>query len=201
MRYLIGTDAYPQYTALTSDLAHIDIGLMAARIADLARDPGLRARMGAAGRKRARLVFDWAAIVPAMQDLWAEQDAVRRRAIASGVADPQRGALIPTAPPALSMFAAYPSAQIAADLTLYRLRPGAPLSVAEMVELRAYDRLKRMTEPAEVLERVAARLGDGQSRDTAWLAEELHLSRQTVERAILWLLKYGFVETVSARPD
>ena len=80
LRYQGGTDSYVQYCASTSAMTELDLPELTARILQLARDPELRRRMGAAGKARVRAVYDWAQVVPQMQDLWAEQDAARRGA-------------------------------------------------------------------------------------------------------------------------
>jgi glycosyltransferase involved in cell wall biosynthesis len=54
LRYQGGIDNYVQYCGSTSAMTEIDLPELTARIVQLARDPDLRARMGAAGLARAR---------------------------------------------------------------------------------------------------------------------------------------------------
>lgn len=194
LRYLTRTDSYAQYLNMAADLTAIDIPAMADRIAALATNPDLRGRMGAAGRARAQGHYDWSVIIPRMQELWGDLTARRRDALRSGSPDRFRGVSIPVAPPAMAMFAAYPTRQIAADATRWRLRSKSGIDIAGMVALRRYDRLKRMIEPESVLSSVAGLLADGMPRDSARIADALSMRRRRVERAILWLLKFGFVE-------
>ena len=58
----------------------VEIAPLADRLSELVASPDLRARLGAAGRERARAVYDWPVVYARHQALWAEQDARRRRA-------------------------------------------------------------------------------------------------------------------------
>jgi glycosyltransferase involved in cell wall biosynthesis len=64
------------------------------RLSALVSDEALRRRMGAAGQARARESFDWSVVYASYQALWAEQDAIRRRA----AADPATSAWLASAP-------------------------------------------------------------------------------------------------------
>lgn len=76
-RYQAGGLTYAQYGNNTSATTALDMRATIDEMVALARDPALRARMGAAGKSRARRVYDWSAIIPRMQDLWAELAAIR----------------------------------------------------------------------------------------------------------------------------
>jgi glycosyltransferase involved in cell wall biosynthesis len=82
LRYQGGIDSYVQYCASTSAMTEIDMPELTARILQLSRDPDLRRKMGQAGAKRARAIYDWAQIIPQMQDLWGEQNARRLASVA-----------------------------------------------------------------------------------------------------------------------
>ncbi|MEY3961006.1 MAG: hypothetical protein RIR14_1660, partial [Pseudomonadota bacterium] len=137
LRYQGGYDSYVQYCSLASAMTEIDMGELTARILDLAQNPGLRRKMGAAAQVRARSVYDWAQIIPQMQALWAEQEARRTAAEAR----PARYAAdaLPIAPSPTGLFGSYPTAfagfaevrLVARDLTG---RPGP----AETLDLRDY---------------------------------------------------------------
>ncbi len=74
--------------------------------------------MGDSRRRQARAVFDWSAIVPQYQALWADQDA-RRRAAAPGPFDPDN----PFRPDPYTLFAGYPTRHLQLDDRL-TLQPG-----------------------------------------------------------------------------
>ena len=192
LRYQGGIDSYVQYCSLASALTEIDMGELTARILDLAQNPGLRRRMGAAGQARARSVYDWAQIVPQMQALWGEQAARRKKA--ASYRYPADALAIAPSPTAL--FGSYPTTQggfagqrlVARDLT-GRIGP------AEMMDLRDYAGVKRVFAPkAQVLAVFQAVEGAGaQGTDLAALAKGLNAAPLVVERILIWLLKYDFI--------
>ncbi len=195
LRYQGGIDSYVQYCSLASALTEIDMGELTARILDLAQNPGLRRRMGAAGQARARSVYDWAQIVPQMQALWDEQASRRRKA--ASYRYPADALAIAPSPTAL--FGSYPTSQggfagqrlVARDLT-GRIGP------AEMMDLRDYAGVKRVFAPkAQVLAVFQAVEGAGaQGTDLATLAAGLNAAPLIVERILIWLLKYDFIRRV-----
>ena len=85
---------YEEYLYRSNAAVAADAGVLAARLADLVTDAALRRRMGEAGRARARETFDWSVVYRRYQELWREQDAVRRRALA----DPAAQAWLAAAP-------------------------------------------------------------------------------------------------------
>lgn len=87
---------YDQYCWAAASTIAVDIPETADAIARLVENPDLRRRMGEAGRRRARAVYDWDVIYRQYQELWAELDARRH----SALADPQRKAWIDAAPAA-----------------------------------------------------------------------------------------------------
>jgi hypothetical protein len=158
-------------------------------IVALCENPDLRRRMGEAARTRARELFDWSAIIPQYQALWAEQDA-RRRAAApdnTGRANPYR-------PDPYFLFAAYPTRTLRRDDQLMA-RPGlSPADAAELLNapLAAYSRLNRPS-PAEVndiLETLAAHPGV----TVAALLERYPAHRRNyLERGLLWLARHDVI--------
>jgi alpha-maltose-1-phosphate synthase len=108
----------------------VEIATLCERLTALIDSAELRRRMGAAGRTRAREVFDWAVVYAQYQALWAELDA-RRRA-----ATPLELAWLEAAPRAsaggadfFAAFAHYPSAAI---------KPSTGLAVASGATLDRY---------------------------------------------------------------
>jgi len=78
LRHAFGIDTYDMYCGHTCSLVAVDVDATAQAFAQLFADPALRRRMGEAGRQRAREVYDWAAIVPRYEALWAEMAELRR---------------------------------------------------------------------------------------------------------------------------
>ena len=191
LRHFGGTDNYIQYLSQVSAVTQIDVGRMAEAVRALMLDPHLRMRMGLAGKARARAQFDWGAVVPQMQDLFAEQDAMRR------AADPARfppvaPTLLPVAPSPMSYLGAFPTEKLPREA---RFRwTGGRVPVARAFALRDYAVTRRVFETGPDIERVARALeAEGVSSAQA-LARGTGLGLLKVERCLLWLMKYDFAE-------
>ena len=194
LRYQGGSDSYTQYCAATSALTELDMPEMVARILQLAREPDLRRRMGAAGRARVQSRYDWAQVTPQMQDLWAEQDAMRRAGVA-GAGRYARHAL-PVAPSPTAYFATYPSAQVdfADGRFVLADQTGRP-PLAEVLKTRNYEGLQRMFEaPARIAAVLRAVVLAGQvGCDLAQMEQAAGMTQAQAARVVIWLLKYGFI--------
>lgn len=192
LRYHGGTDNYIQYLSQISAVTQIDIGLMAEAVRRLMLDSDLRARMGAAGQARARALFDWQVVIPAMQDLFAELDAIRRKA------DPARhppitAAALPVAPSPMTYFGAFPTEHLSKDRQ-FRWSGTTKVSVRQMLAMRDYPTTKRIFETPDDVARVADALAKRGRSTAAEIAADLNTSVLKVERCLLWLMKYDYAE-------
>jgi hypothetical protein len=194
-RHLGGTDSYVQYISQMSALTRIDVPKMTEALVALALNPDLRARMGAAGRARAETVYDWSRIVPRMQDLWAEQTAMRRAARPEAYPR-MNAAMLPVGPSPSFLFRSYPTLLMAAEGRRFVAvaLEGRP-DVAETLALRDYEGVKRIFESRDrivaVANAVAAAGPAGAALEEIALATGLQA--RLVERVLIWLLKYDFV--------
>ncbi|AWB48765.1 hypothetical protein HYN69_09800 [Gemmobacter aquarius] len=194
LRHAGGTDSYMQYLSQNSALTVIDIGAMARAVRDLMQNPDLRARMGAAGLARARGMFDWAAVIPQMQDLFAELSAIRRAANAA-THPPVSPHHLPVAPSPMVIFDSFPTAHLPRDdARRYAARPSA-VTVEEAWRLRDYTKTGREFEPLTLIVRVQQALAaaGGAGTTAAELAVATKIPVIRVERGLLWLLKYDFI--------
>jgi glycosyltransferase involved in cell wall biosynthesis len=198
LRYQGGIDNYIQYCASTSAMTEIDLPELTARIIDLAQNPDLRAKMGAAAQARVRALFDWRVIVPQMQDLWAEQNAIRT----ANAPQHTRTAphLLPIAPAPSALFASYPT-QIndTSDMRLWASPSAGQLGA--LLKLRNYSAMGRIfAEPAQIQAAMAALMAAGASGAT--LPDLVAASRTgkgafslfDAQRIAQWLLKYGLAQ-------
>lgn len=113
-----GVIDYDVYSGLTSQLVAVDINATAIAYRRLIDDPELRRRMGAAGARRARELFDWNIIFRRYIALW-EELAERRRS------DPQLTPPLtrrrrPDRADPFSMFASYPTHIVGHDIFFKR---------------------------------------------------------------------------------
>lgn len=195
-RYFGGTDSYIQYLSQNSAITRIDVAAMAQAIAALAMDPDRRARMGQAARARARGLFDWSVVIPQMQDLFAELAAIRGRAQASDHA-PSPATLLPVAPAPMAIFAEFPTTRIATDDRTWRIVPldGRP-DIAATLALRDYLGTRRMFESEAGIQQIATALAarGAAGAKVSDLASSTGFHPLRVERILLWLAKYHFIE-------
>lgn len=201
-RYLGGTDRYLQYLGQLSALTRVSVPALTRALVTLGTDPDLRRRMGAAGQARVQALYDWRAVIPQMQALWAEQAAMLAHARTKGGQSVARAdaARLPVAPAPDVMFAGYPSAPRPVRATrLLRAVPveGRP-DVMQTFALRRYQASRRLIEdPARVQTILDAFAASGPTGATEGaISAATRLAPAVVARATLWLLKYHFLVEV-----
>lgn len=187
--YADNTIHYPVYVGGASQFTAIDLAAAAQAIVDLADNPDLRARMGAQARAHAKAAFDWSAIIPQYQALWAEQDARRR---AAPVISAQSGN--PFRPDPFTLFGSYPTRHLRGDWTV-SVHAGAAWSDAEAVlksPLAAHSGINRpdLAACAKIFAHVSQR---GTSTVAAAVAQFPGGVRPFMQRGILWMARFGAV--------
>ncbi|WP_293907472.1 glycosyltransferase family 4 protein [Phenylobacterium sp.] len=120
---------YDRYCWAAAATTAIDLDDLADVLSGLVENADLRRRLGDAGRRRARELYDWPVVYRQYQDLWGDLNARRRAAIA----DPATLDRLKAAPRAGASrldpyyaFGHYPTAQLGAATRL-SLAPGATL--------------------------------------------------------------------------
>ncbi len=186
MGYLSGSLSYPQYSARLSSLTSIDVGQMADAFAELARNADLRQRMGRAAQQHARTVYDWANIIPVMQDLWRELAQIRR---ASRTVQSRAN---PVGPLPFDLFASYASEAHMTHSEPF-IATGTVQLLREIYKARRIGKIGNPFERQTTLERVMSGLIGEPAKDIATLAKELKWNPLTIERSVLFLLKYGLI--------
>ncbi len=118
--YEDGVQNYDLYIAHAHTIASVDIEACARALGTLIGDPGLRRKMGAAGRQRVLESFEWSVVMRLYQDVWHEQEALRLHASAHDKVPVRRnpGFLNP-----LSLFDHYPSNHVLGE-TVVRVADG-----------------------------------------------------------------------------
>ncbi|HKR88328.1 MAG TPA: glycosyltransferase family 4 protein, partial [Phenylobacterium sp.] len=178
---------YEAYVGGAAQYTAIDLAAAAQAIVDLAENPDLRRRMGAAARGRAEQVFDWSAIIPQYQALWAEQDARRRAApvVAAGAGNPFR-------PDPFTLFASYPTRRLQPAWRV-GVPPGMTWADASAVltsPLAAYSNLHRPN--LEALGALFQRLEQSGPVTVAQaVAPYGPGDRAFMQRGLLWMARFG----------
>jgi glycosyltransferase involved in cell wall biosynthesis len=188
LRYQGGTDSYLQYCAVTSALTEIDQPELVDRILTLARDGDLRRRMGRAAQAHVRAHYDWSVIVPQMQALWAEQEAMRVAAKPLRY----RSDSLPIAPSPTHYFAAYPTEQVTLKDQLFVAVDGGP-DLQALLRIRNYTATKRMFAPPAQIGSVLAVVQAKGGCDLATIETACGLTSLQAARVVIWLLKYNLL--------
>ena len=79
-RQMVGVDSFDRYIGAVSQATAVDSHAAADALLRLVEDAELRHRMGAAGRHRARALFDWPVVIAAYERLWGELSELRKTA-------------------------------------------------------------------------------------------------------------------------
>jgi glycosyltransferase involved in cell wall biosynthesis len=178
---------YDVYVGAASQFTAIDLRAAVQAITDLATNADLRRRQGAAARARAQAIFDWSAIIPQYQALWAEQDA-RRQAAEPCPKDPSN----PYRPDPFKLFGAYPTHFLEPGMRV-SVTPGLTWADAEAVfksPLAGHSNFHRPTlqEAAQVF----AWLSERDSAAVDDLASLVPSHRWPfVRRGLLWMARFG----------
>jgi glycosyltransferase involved in cell wall biosynthesis len=181
--------SYETYVGATSQFTAIDFAAASQAIVDLAENLDLRRRMGAQAKARALNTFDWSAVIPQYQALWAEQNARRRAApVTSTPADN------PFRPDPFTLFGAYPTHHLQPGWRV-SLPPGvawqdlqavlsSPLATQADVHRLSLDAARKIHDwlaangPATVAE-TAAQFAPGE--------------RPFAQRGLLWMARFGAI--------
>jgi glycosyltransferase involved in cell wall biosynthesis len=115
--YEDGRMNYDHYIGHAHLMVGVDVAACAQALGRLVLDPALRQRMGAAGRARAREVYDWSVVMKQYQVLWGEQEARRAAGAATPAGAAQREATFMNP---LRLFDHYPSRLLDAHGLLWR---------------------------------------------------------------------------------
>ncbi|HEX7948514.1 MAG TPA: glycosyltransferase family 4 protein [Phenylobacterium sp.] len=186
--------SYENYAGSAALFTAVDVGDTAEALVTLFADPDLRRRMGEAGRRRAREVFDWKVVIGQYQALWAE---LRRRRLAA----PEQGPVEnPYRLDPFRMFAAYPTAALSSADEVELARPSSPGEVAAfMAKPSVMNIAARLPDEAEV-EDLLAFLASGPKTVAQLMQETAPERRPFIERSLLWLMKFGFLRLRGKSP-
>ena len=194
-RLFIEIDGYRNFSGRLSAMTQIDVGGLARSIAALAGNPELRRTMGRAAARRARDHYDWGAVIPQMQDLWAEQSRIR--GAAKGF---RRDAqTLPVAPSPMRIFADYPTEARGFAGQTVAANPDRRHRPEDLFQLRGYARGREPFMTLASVVRIWTLVVSAQEGGvlTEELARLVGQSVVDVDRVLIWLLKYDFIRILS----
>lgn len=195
LRHALELDTYDMYCGHASALVAVDIDATADAFVRLFSSPELRQKMGEAGRQRVREIYDWAAIIPQYEALWAGLDDVRAT----------HGKSLPTLPspwpsrmdPFLA-FAAYPTRTLQPETVLVLVDGAVPVA-RRLQEMRQLGMISfaKVVLPSDAELQEVLRVADGGPCTAAHLIARLPVERQGfVFRSLVWLVKLGIMRIV-----
>ena len=194
LRHALEVDTYDMYCGHACSLIAVDVETATRALARLFAAPELRRQLGAAGRQRARQVYDWRVIIPEYEALWAQQNE-RRKAQAKdskALAHPWPARMDP-----LHAFAAYPTRTLEPQ-TLLGLVDCDAASASRRVEVYRQCAMVKFAEavlPSAQEVRAVLEAAAHGPRSAADLIDAIPLERQAfVFRALAWLLKLGVLK-------
>ena len=186
-RYETEIDSYDLYCGQAALHVAADPKELTDRLADLVDNPALRRTMGAAGRERARSVYEWSTIFARYQEFWAELSAIRNRESANF--SPFPFASRHTRPSPFGIFRGYATDPLdgrhllicgECRVPVATLRGHAMSSFALVLpQLAALEQLARLIE-----QRAPIRVDD--------LVKTAGLPTPVTVRSLMWLLKFDY---------
>jgi starch synthase len=184
-RYAEERDNYDQFVGRLSFATAVDVAELTDRIAALAEDAELRARMGASGRARAVADYRWPVILDRYLDLVQELDSLRRAAPAAPpVAWPAR-------PDPFALFETYPTATLSDAWTVAAL-PGSGPALLTLIEVHLAKALVDDHLPRETL-LALHRLAETGAPSVGGLVAAVGGPPAVARRGVMWLAKFGLV--------
>lgn len=189
-RHILGLDAYQLYVGALAQHTAVHVGRAAQAIAALIASPDLRRRMGEAGRKRVREMFDWPVVARQYAGLADDLAAIRE----ASPPDHTQGRFNPVKGDPNRDFAGFPS-QVQDLETLLHVRSGvtaADVDRAMGLDLDRFAGSWRCTAPecAQVLEILGTETRSVRDVLLAFPIER----RRPVQMGLMWMCKLGMLD-------
>ena len=192
--HALGIDTYDMYCGYSSSLIAMHSQKLTQAFINLFTSAELRQAMGAAGKERARLNYDWRVIIPRYEDLWQSLSELRIRAKSEGLKEsrvwPAR--LDPTI-----SFSHYPTTVLGLDTLLTMTHP----TVSEAIgKINQYKNLSMIAfaslifptqEEIQNMLEVAALSGGDPVKAESLIAVITEPRRAFALRGLAWLTKLG----------
>lgn len=194
VRHALEIDTYDMYCGHACSLVAVEVEATAQAFIRLFDSPELRAQIGEAGRQRARSVYDWAAIIPQYEALWAQLTAIR---------NPQAKDMRPLPHPwparmdPFHAFASYPTQLLTERTILGIVDADIETAVARVDTYRklAMIDFAKVILPSEVEIKVVLHAAATGPKVAVELIADISSERQPfVFRSLAWLLKLGVLK-------
>ena len=194
IRYQTGRDDYDRFIGRACMMTSCDLDAAADALVRLAEDPELRARMGEAGRARARTHYDWSVIIRSYEDLWLELREIRAKApeVAPRQADETAS---PFYPDPFDVFAPHPSFVLGTE-TVVTVDGGEAEADVQTILTHGFctfsqDLMLPRKQTAALLRRLSERGAVTVGEIEQWI-DSRDLS--ALHRTLPWLAKFGLIK-------
>ena len=202
-RYAARLDSYDRMIGIASLSTAVDVDACAEAIARLANDRELRARLGAAGRARARRLYDWRVVVAAYQDLWEELAELRASGAGVAVRDHATQSAKVDYPDPFAIYRGYPTALLGANTVVAAKSEDPAGDLARLREGELHRFASHAFLPPDEADALMARLVESGPVLAADLAANYRGAGRKLARTLLWLRKFdlvAFEPSADARP-
>lgn len=190
-------DTYLQYLGVVQQRTAIDVREMADAFTALIQAPEKRKAMGEAGRERAQQMYDWAAVIPQYQALWADLAARRARTQPTTPREKNEPAHPASIDP-FQLYRGYPTDVLTGPALLSAERGLSVDDVKTAMQHTGAIDLRRMVAPAEAVAAIQNIVhAEGPIRSDALLGRGGGSETQT-EAIVLWLLKFDMIQLAAA---
>lgn len=194
LRHALEIDTYDMYCGHSCSLVAVDVQATAQAFARLFASPELRRQMGEAGRERAREAYDWAAIIPQYEALWAQLAEIREAQAPSLKSLPHPW---PARMDPFHAFASYPTQTLTAQTVLGLVDADAQTATRRVADCRqlAMVNFAKVVLPSEAEVQAVLDAAASGPKAAAALIQAIPAARQTFAfRALAWLVKLGVLK-------
>jgi len=197
LRHALEIDTYDMYCGHTCSLVAVDVAATVDAFQRLFLSAELRQQMGDAGRQRARAVYDWAAIIPQYEALWAQLSEIRT-AQAKDLKPPHHP--WPARMDPFHAFAAYPTQTLKPQTVLGLVDGDADRALERTLAYRqlAMVDFAKVVLPTEAEIRAVLQAAAAGPKAALELVAQIPAERQAfIFRSLVWLVKLGVLKVCS----
>ena len=197
LRHALEIDTYDMYCGHTCSLVAVDVEATTQAFIRLVASPELRKQMGEAGRERARAEYDWAAIIPRYEALWAQLNEIRKSQAPTFKPLPHPW---PARMDPFHAFGAYPTQTLTEQTVLGLVDADVDTAITRMLAYRqlAMIDFAKVVLPSEDESRLVLQAAAAGPKAAVSLIVGVLAERQPfVFRTLVWLVKLGVLKVCS----
>ena len=195
LRHALDIDTYDRFVGYACSVTAVDIEVATSAFISLFSNESLRHKMGSAGQKRSREVYDWSVIIPQYEDLWAELNELRQHSTNITQYDSKMTAY----PDPFAAFSSYPTQTLKEETYLVTVEADLEalcVRVDSYRNLKVFQFAKVLMPSSNEVRVILANAAKGPKR-AGDLVKNLSPEREShLLRSLGWLLKVGALKIV-----